>query len=128
MTLEEALAPYKIPLRLEARPMTTETDTHPSWCDSRTYDVDSPLVGDRHHHAQGGDVTLALHDRDETGPQFVATFAQQSPTDAAPTLGLYSDSVGNDRGVGAGFEVRMTREEFIALHAQMGRLLDSVTP
>jgi hypothetical protein len=103
----------------------TKTTTHPSWCDPRTCDVDAPLVGDRQHHTQGEDVALSLHDRDESRPQFVAAFVMQSPSDAAPTLGLHSETVGIDSRIGAGFMLRMTRDEFIALHAQMGRLIEA---
>src|SRR5688572_21103159 len=105
--------------------MTTETDTHPSWCDPRTCEVDSALVGGRQHHVQREDVTLSLHDRDNDYAQFVAVVVTQSTRDAEPTLGLYSETVGNNAGTGDGFDARFTRQEFIALHAEMGRMIEA---
>jgi hypothetical protein len=51
----------------------------------------------------------------------------QHASAAGPELGLHSETVGIDRhlGNGNGFQFQMTRDEFIALHAEMGRMIDA---
>jgi hypothetical protein len=102
----------------------TITTEHPSWCDPRICDIDSSIVPDRKHYTPSEDVTLSLHDRSEDYVQFVAPFALQSVGDLAPTLGLWSETVSIDRGIGSGFQMEMTRQDFIALWIAMGRLID----
>lgn len=106
--------------------------TEPTWCDPRMCDADASMFDDRKHAGHGAEIELSLHDRlthPEPGQpdyvQTVATFVEQHIADAGPTLGLHSETVGNDRGEGVGFELRMTLAEFKALHAEMGRLIQA---
>lgn len=108
--------------------MTDQTTTiqHPSWCDQSRCQAGQEWVGDREHlAAEGADVELSLHDRQGDYVQHVATFIRQRPTEAGPTIGLYSESVGIDSRPGDGFELSMTRAEAIRLWSELGRMIDA---
>jgi hypothetical protein len=94
-------------------------------CDAEGLDV-----GGRIHTAHGSEVELSLHDRTrEPGgydyTQYVAPFIHQHISAVGPTLRLSSETVGISAEAGSGFELCMTREEFITLRAEMGRMIEA---
>ena len=81
---------------------------------------------DRLHMRLGEGMERSMCDREtlEDGTQVaarVAVFVHQHVAATGPTLGLHSE--GGDRS--AEFEIKFTRPEFIALHAEMGRVIEA---
>ena len=107
---------------------TTDTHTatiHPAWCDPRRCSADEDFVADREHVSHGQDVELSLHDRSGEHCQVVGAYISQQPGDADPTFGIWSETAGNGRELGSGFQLRMTRPELIRLWTEMGRVIDA---
>jgi hypothetical protein len=112
-------------------PTTRVAHSEPPWCDPAVCEADAPLIDGGEHVYVGDPIELSLYDRtsvsrlDMDYVQQVNVFASQHVAAVAPTLGLYSESLCSGGGAESGFEVWMTREEYVALHAAMGRLIEA---
>jgi hypothetical protein len=110
-------------------PAQPDQQTHPvSWCDPTRCQADADMAGDRRHSFESAGIELSLLDRwmawdGERYSQTVSVVVDQDVTAAAPTLSLYSETAGHVRN--GGFDLDMTRDEFIALHAAMGRAIEA---
>jgi hypothetical protein len=110
-------------------PIAVVTDAEPPWCDPALCQAEDPLAIDRDHVYYGKPIALSLYDRtDVAGPdqdfvQSVTVFVTQHVAAPAPTFGIYSEWVGNGGASCAGFELSLTREEYVALHAAMGEVI-----
>ena len=86
---------------------TQPNTEHPAWCDPRQCETDSPFVEERAHSSEADSVHLSLHDRAADGYiEFIAPYVNQHVSDVGPTLGLYSETVGNDSTPSHGFQLR----------------------
>jgi hypothetical protein len=112
--------------------LQADQQTHPAaWCDPTMCGVDDRLVGDRYHVFHSPEIPLPSLDRlsDGNGNDFtqsVVVAIRQGVEQASPTMMLWSDSAGSLVGY-AGFELRMTRAEFMALYLEMGRAITATT-
>lgn len=96
---------------------------HEAWCDPTTCDADDSMYGDRKHVLQGDDIELSMYNRTSDGfTSTVTVSVLRHVSAAAPTFNISAQPVCDDLRV---IELDMTRAEFVALHAEMGRAIEA---